>query len=110
MNNAAILPQLMQVILERKTASAATSYTRRLLEGGVPQVAAKVQEEAQEVVEAAAELGDAGREHLVREAADLFYHLLVLLACRDLALADVEAELERRFGISGLEEKSSRGK
>jgi len=70
----------------------------------------KVIEEAAEVVEAAGEAGDEGRQHLVCEAADLLYHLLVMLAHRDVRLEEVEAELARRFGISGLEEKASRGK
>ncbi len=61
------------------------------------------------MIEAAGESGPAGQEHLVREAADLVYHLLVMLALRDVPLADVEAELARRFGISGLDEKESRG-
>ena len=70
--------------------------------------AAKIEEEAAEVVEAAGEPGDAGRDHTVREAADVLYHLLVLLAFRDIPLAAVEAELARRFGISGLDEKAAR--
>jgi phosphoribosyl-ATP pyrophosphohydrolase len=80
------------------------------LSGGIPVIGGKVTEEAAEVVEAAGEPGDEGRQHLVREAADLIYHLLVLLAHRDAKLSDVEAELARRFGISGLEEKASRVK
>jgi phosphoribosyl-ATP pyrophosphohydrolase len=60
------------------------------------------------VVEAAAEPGEAGRQHVVAEAGDLIYHLLVLLAARDIELADVEAELARRFGVSGIVEKSFR--
>ena len=52
--------------------------------------------------------GDAGRAHLTHEAADLIYHLFVMLAARDVALDDVEAELARRFGVSGLDEKASR--
>lgn len=103
-----ILTALMQVIEERKGAAGETSYTRKLLDGGVPKIGGKIMEEAAEVVEAAGETGPAGREHLVREAADLLYHLLVMLACRDASLADVEAELSRRFGIGGLQEKASR--
>ncbi|MAT70945.1 MAG: phosphoribosyl-ATP diphosphatase [Planctomycetaceae bacterium] len=103
------LDQLEATIAERKAAAdAGKSYTAKLLAGGVEKVGAKVTEEAAEVVEAAAEPGDAGRTHTIAEAGDVLYHLLVLLALRDIKLADVEAELARRFGMSGLEEKASR--
>jgi phosphoribosyl-ATP pyrophosphohydrolase len=98
----------MQVIADRKANPSASSYTSALLAGGVAGIGAKVTEEAAEVVEAAGEPGETGREHLVREAADLLYHLLVLLALRETGLAEVELELARRFGVSGLEEKASR--
>ncbi|HEY1784830.1 MAG TPA: phosphoribosyl-ATP diphosphatase [Pirellulales bacterium] len=103
-----VLAQLMQVILERKESRPANSYTTKLLDGGVPAIGKKVTEEAAEVVEAAGEAGSPGHDHLVREAADLVYHLFVMLACRDVALDEVEAELARRFGISGLDEKAGR--
>lgn len=67
-------------------------------------------EEAGELVEAAGEPGDEGRSHLIYEAADLMYHTLVLLQSRGVEFAEVEAELARRFGISGLEEKASRNR
>ena len=60
------------------------------------------------MVEAPGESGEEGRQHTIREAGDVLYHLLVLLACRGVSLAEVEAELARRFGVSGLEEKASR--
>mgnify|MGYP000497042303 CR=1 FL=1 len=77
--------------------------------GGVPKIGAKITEEAAEVVEAAGEPGSEGQAHLVREAADLLYHLMVLLAHREVRLDEVESELARRFGISGIDEKASRG-
>jgi len=98
----------MAVIEDRKRTLPEKSYTTRLFEGGVPKIGAKVLEEAAEVVEAAGEPGQPGRDHTVREAADVVYHLLVLLAQRDIPLADIENELARRFGISGLDEKASR--
>ena len=104
-----IFARLMAVIEDRRANPSEKSYTNRLLEGGVAKVGAKVTEEAAEVVEAAGEPGDEGRAHTVREAADLVYHLFVLLGVRDIPLAEVEAELARRFGISGLDEKASRG-
>jgi phosphoribosyl-ATP pyrophosphohydrolase len=104
-----ILAQLMAVVADRKANPPAKSYTTSLFAGGVEKIGGKITEEAGEVVEAAGEPGDAGREHLVREAADLIYHLLVMLAARDASLADVEAELAKRFGISGIDEKASRG-
>ena len=69
----------------------------------------KVERVEAELVEAAAESGRDANAHVVHEAADLVYHLFVLLAYKDIPLADVEAELQRRFGSSGLDEKASRG-
>jgi len=104
-----VLASLMAVIAERKAnPRAERSYVASLLAGGVPKVGAKVLEEAAEVVGAAGEPGDAGREHLVKEVADLVFHAMVMLSCRDADWSDVEAELGRRFGTSGLDEKASR--
>ncbi len=100
--------RLMAVIESRKSASPDKSYTAKLLRAGLPKIGEKVTEEAAEVVEAAGEPGDEGRTHTVYETADLLYHLWVLLAHCGIGLEEVEAELSRRFGISGLEEKASR--
>jgi phosphoribosyl-ATP pyrophosphohydrolase len=100
-----ILEALEQVIAGRKGDSPDRSYTSRLLAGGVPKIGGKVTEEAGELVQAAAAETD---DRVVSEAADLVYHMLVLLACRDVPLARVEDELARRFGVSGLDEKASR--
>lgn len=89
------LTDLERTIGGRRGAAPESSYTARLLEGGVPAIGAKVEEEAAEVVEAAAS-GDV--PHTVYEAGDVLYHLLVLLAQVDIPLADVMAELERRKG------------
>lgn len=104
----ATLDHLTAVIRARKEAPTPDSYTSQLLEGGVERIGEKVMEEAGEVVEAAGEVGDDGRQHLIREAADLVYHLMVLLAARDARITDVKLELARRFGVSGIEEKASR--
>ena len=103
-----VLSQLMEVIQDRKANPPAKSYTTTLFAGGVPKIGAKILEEAGEVVEAAGEPGQEGHAHLVYEAADLIYHLLVMLGHRDVQLAEVEAELARRFGISGIDEKAAR--
>ena len=105
-----ILARLMGVIEARRASPSERSYTNKLLTGGVDAIAAKITEEAAEVIEAAAEAGDEGRQHLVREAADLIYHLFVMLGFKEIPLTEVEAELARRFGISGLDEKAARKK
>jgi len=104
-----VLHAIAAVIAARKSQPPGErSYVAKLLAGGVPAIGAKVMEEAAEVVEAAGEPGDAGREHLVKEVADLVFHALVMLGCRDADWADVERELARRFGVSGVAEKESR--
>ncbi len=99
------LDRLEVTIQARRAAPADTSYTAQLFARGRPRIAQKLGEEAVETVIAA--LGpDPAR--IVPEAADLLYHLLVLLADAGLTLDDVRAELARREGVSGLEEKASR--
>src|SRR5262245_47107011 len=89
---------------------AAKSYTVKLLQGGTSKIGGKITEEAAEVIEAAGEPGDAGRTHLIYECADLTYHLFVMMAHKGIRLEELEAELARRFGMSGLEEKAARKK
>jgi phosphoribosyl-ATP pyrophosphohydrolase len=104
-----VFARLMAVIEDRKANPPAKSYTTSLLAGGIPKITAKISEEAAEVVAAASEPGDAGRTHLIYESGDLLYHLFVLLAHHDIPLTEVETELARRFGVSGIDEKASRG-
>lgn len=99
------LDDLAATIARRAEASAENSYTRSLLDRGVAQCAKKFGEEAFELAIAAVAEDDSA---LRGEAADVFYHLLVLLRARSLPLSDVLAELERRSRRSGLEEKASR--
>jgi phosphoribosyl-ATP pyrophosphohydrolase len=106
--SASVLQRLFRVIEDRRINPPKKSYTTSLFEGGVPKIASKIAEEAVEVNEAAAEDGDEGRQHLVEEAADLVYHLLVMLAHRQVTLTDVEQVLAGRFGVSGIDEKESR--
>ncbi len=106
-----ILPDLMAVIADRKAnPPAERSYVASLLGGGTAKIGPKITEEAAEVVEAADEPGEQGRAHLVHEVADLVFHSLVLLGLKDIPWSAVEAELARRFGVSGIAEKESRGK
>ena len=99
------LDDLARTIAERAQAGAATSYTSSLLAKGPAHCAKKFGEEAVELVIAAATQDDAA---VRAEAADVLYHLLVVLKSRDVALSQVIGELERRTGQSGLEEKASR--
>jgi phosphoribosyl-ATP pyrophosphohydrolase len=104
-----IFAQLMDVIEDRKQNPPPRSYTTKLFAGGVTKIGEKITEEAAEVVEAAGQTDDlAGREHLVHEAADLLYHLFVMLGHCGIPLDQVEQELAGRFGVSGLDEKASR--
>ena len=89
----------------RAAAGAEQSYTRKLIDKGVAHCAKKLGEEAVETALAAV-AEDRGR--LIAEAADLLYHLLVLLEARGVTLAEVKAALAERVGMSGLEEKASR--
>ena len=100
------LSRLELTIKERRAASPEESYVASLVARGLPVIARKLGEEAVEAVVAA--LTD-NREELVGEAADVLFHLLVLLAEKGIPLAEVMAELDRREGTSGLAEKEARG-
>jgi phosphoribosyl-ATP pyrophosphohydrolase len=100
-----ILDTLEAVIRERRGGDPAASYVAKLTAAGRAKIAQKLGEEAVETVIAA--LGD-DRAALTGEAADLIFHLLVLLADAGLSLADVRAELARRDGLSGIAEKAAR--
>jgi phosphoribosyl-ATP pyrophosphohydrolase len=90
---------------ERAAASPEQSYTRKLIDRGVAHCAKKLGEEAVETALAAV---TEDREHLIGEAADLLYHLLVVLEARGVRLAEVEATLAERTAYSGLDEKAAR--
>ncbi len=102
-----VLLRLAATISARRTETASKSYTRELLDAGHGHCAKKLGEEATETIIAALTQDDRA---LTREAADLLYHLLVLLESRKVPLSDVLAELERRMGTSGHAEKAARGK
>lgn len=99
------LARLEQTIRDRRAAPADASYVASLFARGLPTIARKLGEEGIETVIAAL---SGSREELVGEAADVVFHLMVLLAAKDVSLAEVLAELERREGTSGLAEKASR--
>ena len=99
------LHDLARIIDARAASSADVSYTKKLLDKGAEHCAKKFGEEAVETVIAAVEND---RTHLIGESADLLFHLLVLLKSRGVTLAEVEAALEKRTGMSGLDEKASR--
>ena len=105
MSSSNTLDQLADVIHQRRAETADTSYTAQLLAAGVERCAKKFGEEAVEAVIAA--LGS-DASALKSEAADVLYHLLVLLEARGVALADVLAVLDARQGTSGLAEKAAR--
>lgn len=100
------LERLAATIESRKGADPESSWTAKLFAKGPEKCAEKFGEEA---VEAIIEAVKADRAKLTAEAADVLYHLLVMLAARDVTLADVLAELERREGTSGITEKAARG-
>jgi len=105
MSSSEVLEQLAAVIESRQRERPAGSYVASLFAGGHAAIADKVREEAEELIEAAAGTDSA---HTAREAADLVFHVLVLLTQAGVAPGAVFGELERRFGTGGLEEKRSR--
>ena len=100
-----ILQAVYQVILDRKQNPAENSYTASLMRKGIDKILKKIGEEATEVVIAAK---GGTREEIVYEASDLVFHLMVLLGYCDIPPEEIFAELRRRFGTSGIEEKNSR--
>jgi phosphoribosyl-ATP pyrophosphohydrolase/phosphoribosyl-AMP cyclohydrolase len=100
-----LLPRLWSELAARKRAGGDQSYTRKLLAGGAVEIGNKIREEADELARA---IASESNERVVAEAADEIYHLLVGLLLRDVDLRQVENELARRFGVSGLAEKASR--
>ena len=106
MADESILTRLEQTIATRSAGDPETSYVARLNAKGLPKIAQKLGEEATEAVIAAIA---GSRKELVGEAADVIFHLMVLLGAKQIPLAEVLAELERREGTSGIAEKAARG-
>ena len=100
-----VLQQLAQVLEQRKLESAEKSYVASLYAKGLDTILKKIGEEAAETIIA----GKGGnKEQIIYETADLWFHCMVLLASQGLGPEDVLSELQRRFGLSGIEEKSQR--
>lgn len=100
-----VLTQLAEILEARKGASPESSYVASLYDKGLDAILKKVGEEATETVMAAK---DGNAEQVIYETADLWFHTLVLLANQGLGPQQVLDELQRRFGLSGLDEKASR--
>ena len=100
-----ILDKLAMILESRKNADPESSYVARLYDKGLDAILKKIGEEATETVMAAK---DGKPEQVIYEVADLWFHTLVLLAQQGLKPDDVLKELERRFGLSGIEEKANR--
>jgi phosphoribosyl-ATP pyrophosphohydrolase/phosphoribosyl-AMP cyclohydrolase len=102
-----VMSALDRELHARKVGDPGKSYTRSLLDAGMPKILAKIAEEAGEL---AAELPGGARERVIAETADLVYHVMVGLCAREVGADEVLRELARRFGTSGLAEKAARKK
>ena len=102
-----ILKKLEDVLNDRKVNMSDASYVSQLYNKGNEAIDAKIIEEANEYIDA---VKNSGREHIIHEAADLWFHILVSLTLNEISSDDILKELEGRFGLSGLEEKRLRKK
>lgn len=113
-----ILNELEQVLEDRKKADSSSSYVASLYDKGLDQILKKLGEECAETIIAAKNIthikacntsdNQEEQAHLIYEASDLIFHLLVLLRHQNIAFSDIESELARRFGLSGIAEKAAR--
>ena len=104
--NSTVFSRLFDLLSNRKANLPKNSYTTSLFRDGKKKISLKIKEESLELIEAYQ--GNGAKNQIIHETADLFYHVFVLLVDFGVALPEIETELERRFGISGLEEKASR--
>ena len=100
-----IFKKLEKILEERKSATADQSYVSSLYDKGTDSILEKIREESEEVINA---VNQEGREEVIHEVADLWFHLLVLLRYENITIDEIESELDKRFGISGHDEKASR--
>ena len=103
--NKEILSALMQTLNDRKKSDPESSYVASLYAKGVDAILKKISEESAETIMAAK---SGAREEIIHETADLWFHCMVMLANNDIDVEDILEELERRFGVSGLDEKAKR--
>ena len=106
-----VLTELAAILEERKQSSSGESYVASLHEKGLNKILEKIGEEATETILAAKDYGDQSEQHrqaVINETADLWFHTMVMLSHLDLTPQQVLDELEKRFNMSGLEEKASR--
>ncbi len=102
-----VIHRVQQTLAERKGAAAESSYVASLYAKGTDAICKKIAEEGAEVIMAAK---DGDRLHLVRETCDLWFHSMILLSQFDIGVDDIMVEFRRREGISGIDEKKSRGR
>ena len=102
-----ILERLSNLLIERKNHAGDSSYTAQLYNAGNEKILEKIEEESSELVEAS-KAGTVIKKEIVHEAADLWFHTMVLLAFNEINPLEILNELERREGVSGIEEKSRR--
>ena len=107
MNSNDVLIKLFEIIENRKSSEIEKSYVASLMNKGTEKINEKILEEASEVCEAAHETD---KTHLIYEICDLMFHTFVLAGYKNITLEEITAELERRFDMSGLEEKANRNK
>jgi len=102
-----ILSTLEKLLEQRKSATADNSYVASLYNQGTDKILDKISEESAEVIKAAKE---ESKDKIIHEVADLWFHTLVLLRHKNISIKEIEAELIRRFGVSGHTEKTARNK
>jgi len=103
-----VLDRIDKVLKKRKSEGSKNSYVRQLFDQGNVEIIKKIREEFEELIEAAEEVDSDKKNKLIHEAADLCFHIMVLLSSEDITSKEVLTELEERFGISGIEEKNQR--
>ena len=102
-----ILSTLEKILEQRKSATSDNSYVASLYSQGTNKILDKISEESAEVIEAAK---NEGKDKIIHEVADLWFHTLVLLRHKNISVKEIETELMRRFGVSGHKEKADRNK
>ena len=105
--NIDILERLISLLIERKNYDEDNSYTNQLYNAGNVKILEKIKEEASELIEAGS-IEKVIKKEIVHEAADLWFHTMVLLVFNEINPLEILNELERREGVSGIEEKSRR--